>query len=394
MKPSQIIIFLSLVLILYSAINLFIFLRLNTACHALSKCVARSSQPSGFGVVRPILLWIWFAWVLTFPVGRFLEGATHNGFSRVLVVAGSVYLAVMASLFLLFLVSDLIQLILKLIPSASVRSVASSVKWPVVSASIVVAITLLSTLAGAWNAATVTVRTLNLDVPKSAESMRELRIAALSDTHFGTVLGRRHMEKVAVRIREIDPDIILFCGDIFDEDLTEAAEQNVAAAIRGLPARHGKFAVLGNHEHFHNPRKAVEYLRSAGVVVLEDSVATVADRIRIVGRKDRQAGIRMTVADLVRTLKPEDVRILLDHQPFHLEEAEKNGIDLQFSGHTHYGQLFPFNYITDRVYELSYGYLRKGNTHIVVSSGAGTWGPPVRTAGRTEVVGIRVRLRD
>ncbi len=392
MKPVQIIIFLSLVLILYSAINLFIFLRLNTACHALSKCVARSSQPSGFGVVRPILLWIWFAWVLTFPLGRFLEGATHNAFSRILVVAGSVYLAVMASLFLLFLVSDLIQLILKLIPAASVRSAANSAKWPVVSASVVVAVTLLSTLAGTWNAASIRVRKLDLEVPKVVAGMRELRIAALSDTHFGTVLGRGHMKKVAARIREIDPDIILFCGDIFDEDLTEAAEQNVAEAIRALPARHGKFAVLGNHEHFHNSRKAVEYIRSAGVVVLEDSISTVADRIRIIGRKDRQAGIRMTVADLVRSADSADVRILLDHQPFHLEEAEKNGIDLQFSGHTHFGQLYPFNYITDLVYELSYGYLQKGNTHVVVSCGAGTWGPPVRTAGRTEVVQIRMRF--
>jgi predicted MPP superfamily phosphohydrolase len=381
MKPSQIIIFLSLVLVLYSAINLFIFLRMRQAM-------------SGFGIARPILMWIWFAWVLTFPVGRFLEGATHNGFSRILVVAGSVYLAVMASLFLLFLVSDLIHLILRLIPVASVRSAASSAKWPLVSASMVVAVTLLSTLAGAWNAATIRVRTLELEVPKAVEGMRELRIAALSDTHFGTVLGRRHMEKVAARIREIDPDIILFCGDIFDEDLTEAAEQNVAEAIRALPARYGIFAVLGNHEHFHNPRKAVEYLRSAGVVVLEDSIATVTDRIRIIGRKDRQAGFRMSVTELVRSTDSADVRILLDHQPFHLEEAEKNGIDLQFSGHTHYGQLFPFNYITDLVYELSYGYFRKGNSHIVVSSGAGTWGPPVRTAGRTEVVEIRLRFAD
>jgi predicted MPP superfamily phosphohydrolase len=381
MKPSQIIIFLSLVLVLYSAINLFIFLRMRQAM-------------SGFGIARPILMWIWFAWVLTFPVGRFLEGATHNGFSRILVVAGSVYLAVMASLFLLFLVSDLIHLILRLIPVASVRSAASSAKWPLVSASMVVAVTLLSTLAGAWNAATIRVRTLELEVPKAVEGMRELRIAALSDTHFGTVLGRRHMEKVAARIREIDPDIILFCGDIFDEDLTEAAEQNVAEAIRALPARYGIFAVLGNHEHFHNPRKAVEYLRSAGVVVLEDSIATVTDRIRIIGRKDRQAGLRMSVTELVRSTDSADVRILLDHQPFHLEEAEKNGIDLQFSGHTHYGQLFPFNYITDLVYELSYGYFRKGNSHIVVSSGAGTWGPPVRTAGRTEVVEIRLRFAD
>lgn len=84
--------------------------------------------------------------------------------------------------------------------------------------------------------------------------------------------------------------------------------------------------------------------------------------------------------------------ILMDHQAFRLEEAESNGIDLQLSGHTHHGQLWPFNFITKKVYELSWGYKKKGKTHYYVSSGVGTWGPPIRTGNRPEIVNIRLRF--
>jgi uncharacterized protein len=379
LKHGAIIIFLSLVLVLYSAINLFIFLRLRQAL-------------SGTGFVRPLLLCAWLVWALAYPMGRIAEGASHNGLSRVLIVCGSFYLAAMASFFLLFLLSDLVQLGFRILPVRPLRLAAASANWPAASGAAVTAVTLLSLLFGAWNAASVRVRPFDLDVPKSPKGLAELRIAAVSDLHLGTVLGRRHMEKVAEKIRGLDPDVVLFAGDTFDEDLTEAAEQRVAEVIRALPARYGRYAVLGNHEHFHDPRRAAAYLREAGVTVLEDSAAKAAEGVWVIGRKDRQAGVREPVADLVRNIDTKDLRILLDHQPFHLEEAEKNGIDLQVSGHTHYGQLFPFNFITDRVYELSYGYKRKGNTHVVVSCGAGTWGPSVRTAGRTEVVEIRVRF--
>ena len=86
--------------------------------------------------------------------------------------------------------------------------------------------------------------------------------------------------------------------------------------------------------------------------------------------------------------------ILMDHQPFHLAEAVQNGIDLQLSGHTHYGQMWPFNYITKMVYELPYGYLVKGSTHIYVSSGVGTWGPPVRIVADPEIINIRMKFED
>jgi uncharacterized protein len=383
MKHGAFVVFLSLVLVLYAAINAFLFIR------------ARQGL-AGSGWIRTACLWLLLLWMLAYPAGRLAEGAFHNGFSRFLVVSGSVYLAVMAAAFLLFLCSDFIRFGFRLLPFPLLRGAAASSGWASVSSAAVAGITLISTCFGFWNASVVRVRTYDFDIPKSAGGPAGLRIAAVSDLHLGTVLGRKHMEKVAEKIRGIDPDIVIFAGDVLDEDPTGAEEQNVAEVIRSLPSRYGLFAVLGNHEHFHDPRRAADYLRRAGVTVLEDQAVRVAGAVWIAGRKDRMAEHgghgRMPLAELVGKLDPKEPRILIDHQPFHLEEAERNGVDLEIAGHTHHGQLFPFNGITNRVYELSWGHLQKGATHVVVSSGAGTWGPPVRTAGRTEVLDIRLRF--
>jgi len=99
-------------------------------------------------------------------------------------------------------------------------------------------------------------------------------------------------------------------------------------------------------------------------------------------------GTRKSVKDLLAGIDMTRPVILMDHQPFHLEEAERCGVDLQLSGHTHHGQLWPLNYITGAIYEVSKGYKKKGNTHILVSGGVGSWGPPVRTGNRPEILDL------
>jgi len=125
--------------------------------------------------------------------------------------------------------------------------------------------------------------------------------------------------------------------------------------------------------------------------MLRDTTITVNDALVLVGREDRSISQfsgkrRRPLDELLRNVDRRKAVILLDHQPFQLEEGAQAGVDLQLSGHTHHGQLWPFNYITGKVYENSWGYLAKGNTHIYVSSGIGTWGPPVRLGNRPEIV--------
>ena len=129
--------------------------------------------------------------------------------------------------------------------------------------------------------------------------------------------------------------------------------------------------------------------------MLRDSSIKIEESLDIVGREDRSIAQfarrkRKPVAELMVSVDKNFPVILMDHQPFKLEEAERFGVDLQLSGHTHHGQLWPFNFITKKMYEVSWGYKKKGSTHVYVSSGVGTWGPPVRTGNRPEIVHLKL----
>jgi hypothetical protein len=160
----------------------------------------------------------------------------------------------------------------------------------------------------------------------------------------------------------------------------------------------GIYASTGNHEHIGGVEEACKYLTEHDITVLRDSVIMVNNEFYLIGREDRDArrfsgAGRKSLDELMKNVDSEFPLILMDHQPFNLEQASSKGIDLQISGHTHNGQLWPLDYITDAIYEKSWGYEKKGNTHIYVSSGIGTWGPPVRTGNRPEIVNIKLNFR-
>jgi len=160
----------------------------------------------------------------------------------------------------------------------------------------------------------------------------------------------------------------------------------------------GVYTVMGNHEYIGGAEEAYAYLSNHGVTVLRDRVIKLENSLYLVGREDRSmqrftGRPRKPLSELMAPVDKRSPVILMDHQPFHLEEGENNGADLQISGHTHHGQLWPNNTITNLVYELSWGYKKRGNTHVYVSSGYGSWGPPVRTGNRPEIVNIRLQFQ-
>jgi predicted MPP superfamily phosphohydrolase len=385
MKPSAFVFFISAVLILYTAINSYIFIRAKQVL-------------VGFGMVRIVLLAVLVLWMAAYPAGRIMERTLHNGCSRFLIVSGSVYLGVMIHAILLILLIDLVRLgnfVFHFFPSAFSELTIQTAR---ITGLTVCAVIALAVFSGYWNASHPRVRKYELTIPKRAGADREMNLVAVSDLHLGTIHGRKYLSKIAGMINELRPDAVLLVGDTFDEDVTEAAEQNLAEVLRGFQSRFGSYAVLGNHEYYGNAEKAASYFRQAGVTVLEDQSVMLGDSVSLIGRKDRTAeqmgSGRKAIHDLLTGLDRSRPLILLDHQPFHLELAQTNGIDLQISGHTHHGQLFPFNWITNKVYELSWGYLKKGKTHVIVSCGAGTWGPPVRTGSVPEILQIRLKFEE
>ena len=381
MRYPHLAFFLTVILLVYACVNYYLFRRTGQALE-------------GLGGVRSIVLWAMAFFILAYPLGRLSEYVFRNPISGILVVIGSLYLGVMLYAFLLSIVIDTLRLIshyVRHFPPAIMLNPPAI--WSAVAAIAVVTI-------GIGHAVTLRphLRTCAIEIAKNADGLKELNIIAIADMHLGTVVGTVQLKRIAGMIHTLKPDLVLLAGDVFDEDVSEPVECNTAAILGNIKTRFGVFAVTGNHEYYAGVEKAVSHLARANVTVLQDSVVRIADAFYLIGRKDlaaeRLGNGRKSLDELLINVDRRLPLVLMDHQPFHLESAERCGIDLQLTGHTHNGQLFPLNLFYGKIYELPWGYMRKGNTHIVVSCGAGTWGPPVRTNSLPEVVQIRVTFKD
>ena len=217
---------------------------------------------------------------------------------------------------------------------------------------------------------------------------RPLTIVLASDLHIGYSNRKAELARWIDLINAEHPDIVLFGGDIMDIQLRPLEEGNYAEELHRLTAP--AFTVLGNHEYIGGEADAERFLKDAGIGLLRDSVVRV-EGITIIGRDDRSNPERKPLAELADSLH--GFSILLDHQPYHLEEAEAAGIDFQFSGHTHRGQVWPLNWLTDAMYEKSWGHHHRGHTQYYVSSGLGIWGPKIRIGTRSEYLVLRVEHR-
>ncbi len=220
-----------------------------------------------------------------------------------------------------------------------------------------------------------------------------VKIVLLSDLHLGYHNRRAEFRKWVDKINKENPDLILIGGDIIDISVRPLLEENVAEEFHRFKAP--VLACLGNHEYYSGEPKAQQFYRDAGITLLRDSVATVGN-LRIIGRDDRTNPQRKSLTDILASAESGEkptgnpFTILLDHQPYHLEEAEQNGIDFQFSGHTHRGQVWPISWITDNLYEIAFGSLQKGKTQYYVSSGMGIWGGKFRIGTQSEYVVLTI----
>lgn len=211
------------------------------------------------------------------------------------------------------------------------------------------------------------------------------RIVMLSDLHLGYHNRAGEVRRWVALVNAEKPDIVVIAGDLVDHSSRAVLQQDIMSELRNIEAP--VYASLGNHEYFAPMADVMQILRESNITLLRDSV--VQDKgLYIIGRDDRVNVRRQSLKALMRQVPPGAATILLDHQPYHLEEAEQAGITLQLSGHTHHGQFWPGPWITERIYEKAHGYLRKGNTHYYVSSGMGIWGAKVRLGTQSEYIVI------
>lgn len=380
----RMLIFISIVFGIHFLVNFYIYKRGVQGLEAMPQLIPW---------LRGVLLFL----VLSYPAARFLEKIWYSPVSSFIHWAGAFWFAGMLYFVLLIFAADLVRwgnMMFHFLPDKLSRNYAQT---KLVTTYVFTAVVLLTVIAGHINAWTPKIVKQTIKINKPGGDRKSLRIVAASDIHLGTIIGPRKTNKLVNAINNLNPDIILFAGDVVDEDLKPVIEQNLGKNLLKLKAPLGVYASTGNHEYIGGAEDAVKYLQKHGIRVLRDTSLLIGNSFYLVGREDKEKTTftrmpRKTVHELVSTLDMKKPIVMLDHQPYNLDVATEAGIDFQISGHTHHGQLWPANYITQRIFEVSRGYKQKGNSHFFVSTGFGTWGPPVRVGNRPEILEITLEF--
>ncbi len=260
---------------------------------------------------------------------------------------------------------------------------------------VIVGFVSLIVLLGNYYKRNIIIKTLNISLPKKNGKLNELNIVMAADLHLSTIDGEKLLSSIVDKINSLNPDIILFAGDIVDDKAVILKDRGIGNSFKKLNAKYGMYTVNGNHEFINDVEQSDKFLEKFGIKVLRDNYELIDNSFYIIGREDVvmkafTGRSRMSLMHIISTITSDHLKILLDHTPVKLHQAEESGIDLQLSGHTHNGQIWPGNIFTRWIFEVSHGYKKKGTTHYYVTSGAGTWGPPVRIRTRSEIVNIKI----
>lgn len=380
MKVTAIAIFLTIVLSIYTLVNWYIFV----------KTAPVFEIGNYIGLVLKIAFWII---IFAYPAGRILERIINSNLTTFFVKLGSFWLGAMLYLILMFLFIDILRGINHFLPFTDYLNFKTNPEFRLFAVKTVYVLTVLVLIAGFINARTPRINHFSLKTGKSFGEIKKLRIVAVSDIHLGTLISNNRLNHLVEKINSQNPDVVLLVGDVFDEDIAPVVNNGMGKYFEQIKSKKGVFAVPGNHEYFGGVEQKLAYLKAHGVMVLRDSTILIDNICYVVGRDDRQSNYstgkqRKSISELVASIDKTKPVVLLDHQPFKLNESVENGIDLQISGHTHNGQLWPFNYITQAIFELSSGYKKIKSTNFIVSNGYGTWGPPIRLGSRPEILVI------
>jgi predicted MPP superfamily phosphohydrolase len=264
--------------------------------------------------------------------------------------------------------------------------------WPVhrfYIARIFFAAFLVSTIYGLINAAWIRVTRITVPLAHLPKAWQGRTAALVTDTHLGPISGPYFLRRVLKRLRSLRPDAVFISGDLFDG--SPVGLKRLVAAWREFAAPWGVFYVTGNHEEFSERGVFLNAVRGSGIRILNNEKVGIHG-LQLVGVHDSEAANPELLRSILRQaqLDPQQPSVLLAHQPSNLLVAEEEGVSLQLSGHTHGGQMWPWNLLASRIYgRFAYGLNRLGNLQVYTSSGVGTWGPPLRVATRAEVVLIQ-----
>ena len=382
----------------YLLVNLYLIywlLRWTGCCHRL--CGTR---------VFRVLLCAVYAFAMVSPLTGFLV-RKPAGLHRFLVRLGNGWLGVMLYLVMAVL---LVEVGLAVVRRVRRGDFAEMQRVRRRQGGIALTVVLATCIYGAVNAETLRVTEREVTLSGAGAPMT---VALLADLHLGYNTDPAYIEETVQAVNGLSPDLVVLAGDIFDNDYEAIPEPaRIETALAGLESTYGVYACWGNHDvaepilagftwdtedaDKHDPRMA-DLLTRAGVELLADEVRELPNGVQLVGRRDPSRSIKLgeqrrTPAEWGAVLDPTRPTFVIDHQPKELDELAAAGFDLDLSGHTHDGQIFPANLIMRLLWRNSCGVVQVGEMTSAVTSGLGVWGPPLRVGTASEVMCLRVRF--
>jgi len=344
------------------------------------------------GVARGLLFVLFIIWSASYPIGRMIPN--KYAVSKFFRVAGAWYLAVMIYSLLFTILIDVFSIaaiLFKWFPPEFFNHPAWSRGLLLVTAGAV----LIIVVVGHIRSIVPKMREMDVRVVEWPEGRPPIRLALVSDLHLGAVVGASRVRRLVHRLEKDKPDLLCFVGDMVDED--PAGLGRHLESLKGFKLPLGIFGVTGNHEYYNGRDEAVALMEEAGIRVLSEEGVVIDDSFLLIGAEDRpgafQKGVQLEpLEEMIRRVSLDGFpKILLHHTPVLMEEADMAGVALQISGHTHGGQIWPSVYTTYRAYGIAHGWISfpKG-MRLYVTSGLGSWGPPVRVGSYPEIVILKL----
>ena len=371
--------FLITFFLLYGGLHLYVFLK--------------TWQAFNFQWIVGTFIGFFFVVMIVSPIiVRFLERGGHEAAARFMAYTGYSWLGFLFFFFTISVSFDVLRLLAYMagtISKTDFSSFISAYRWFFLTATIS---SIILMIYGYKEAGDVRLETLRIETNIIPKETGKITIAQISDVHLGLIVGEEQLNKIVELVKKTNPDILVSTGDLVDGEIDTL--NGLVDILKSIEPRYGKYAVLGNHEFYAGVDISLDFIKKTGFTMLRGEGVTIHGMVNIAGVDD-PAGKYFQIAKVsekaVLSSLPGDLfTVLLKHQPV----VDKEGVglfDLQLSGHTHKGQIYPFRYLTRLAFPLYTGYHKlPGNRHLYVSRGSGTWGPPIRFLAPPEVTIIEL----
>lgn len=332
---------------------------------------------------------------------------------RVLKQISNYWLGTLVYIFLVVLFADLGRIILKKTKWISNEKLSSRRTF-VVTGGVCIVFIIAVSIYGILNARYIRTTPYEVKIEKDGGKLEELKIALVADLHLGYSIGDDHMEQMVKKINKMDADIVLIAGDIFDNDYDALYHPNyLIKKLREIKSKYGVYVCYGNHdiqekilvgfgfpsgEKKKSDLRMDKFLEKANIKLLKDEAVLIDNSFYLVSRPDykypgRDIEKRKTPDEVTADLDKTKPILVMEHEPKEIEELAKAGADMQLSGHTHDGQIWPGTWLIKCFWQNPYGYMKEGNLHSIVTSGVGIYGPAMRVDSKSEICEIHVSFQ-